>query len=102
MRPVEVLGDLLLRYPAIAIFGFPGIAGAFATSPHPPLAQQPAAVTGIAEGFAAVLCASPVDVFDNWGKLRLQAEEVAQLFGTGLQQGGLVCARDFAEILVSD
>ena len=77
MRAIEVFGDLLFGHPAIAIFGLPGIAGTLAHSDHPSLAQQAAAVTGIAEGFAAVLRAGPVDVFHNGGELRLQAEEVA-------------------------
>jgi len=85
MRAIEVFGELLLRDPAIAIFGFPGIAGTFAYSDHPTLAQQAAAVTGIAEGFAAVLGPGPVEVFHNGGELRLQAEEVAQLLGAGFQ-----------------
>jgi len=46
--------------------------------------------------------ARPVDVFDNRGKLRLQAEEVAQLLGAGLEQGGFVGAGDFAEVPVFD
>src|ERR1035438_3913573 len=90
MRPIEILGDLLLRHPAIAIFGFPGITGTLSYSDHSPLAQQPAAVAGIAEDFAAVHLPGPVDVFHNRGKLRFQAEEVAQLLSAGLEQGGLV------------
>src|ERR1019366_6099773 len=50
-----MLGDLLLRHPAIAIFGFPGVAGTFAHSDHASFPQQPAAVPRIAEHFAAVL-----------------------------------------------
>src|ERR1017187_6882311 len=102
MRTVEVLGDLLLRHPAIAILGFPGVAGTFAHSDHPSLPQQPAAVTGIAEHFAAVLCAGPVEVFHNRGELRLQAEEVAQLLGSRLEQGGFAGAGDLTEVLVFD
>src|ERR1035438_3434429 len=49
-----------------------------------------------------MLCAHPVEVFHNRRKLRLQAEEVAQLLGSRLEQGGLTGAGDFAEVLVSD
>ena len=78
-----MFGDLL--HPAIAVFGFPGIAGTFAHSDHPSLPQEPAAVTRIAEDFAAVLRAGPVDVFHYGRELRLQAEEVAQLLGSRLE-----------------
>ena len=85
MCPIEVLGDLLLRHPAIAVFGFPGIAGTFAHSDHPSLPQQPAAVTRIAEDFAAMLGAGPIEVFHDRGELRLQAKEVTQLLGAGFE-----------------
>jgi len=39
VRAIQMLGDLLLRHPAVAIFGFPGIAGTLAHSDHPSLAQ---------------------------------------------------------------
>jgi hypothetical protein len=49
-----------------------------------------------------VLSAGPVYVFHNGGKLRLQAEEIAQLLGAGFEQGGLGGAGDLAEILIPD